>query len=123
VSFSENTTRQTYNAGADLSASQFRFVVLSGASVVRASAGARATGVLLNQPKQDQAATVAVSGSLPVQVGTGGLTAGAAVAVGANALAVNATAGDVVVGYARETAVVNQIATIDFVVLGSELPT
>jgi hypothetical protein len=80
----------TLVAGADFSASQYKFVTKPGAPVtgtpsclIMTSATARPFGILQNAPKQNLEAEVTVSGITKVLVGTGGVTVGDA--VGSNA--------------------------------------
>lgn len=110
---------RTYIAGADLTERQFHFVKRDGANVVAGTAGDAAVGVLWNDPDETQAASVVYFGSPTVKAG-GTIAAGAAVAVGTNGVAVAATAGDIIVGYAREDAVINQFIRIDLDLGGNE---
>ena len=112
---------RTYIAGADLRQRQFHFVKRSGANVVAGTAGDAAVGVLWNNPNNTQAASVVYFGS-PTVVAGGTIAVGAAVAVGTNGVAVEAGEGDVIVGYAREAAVINQIIRIDLDLGGNEVP-
>lgn len=112
---------RSYEAGADLTESQFRFVKWDGDSVVRAEAGEAAAGVLLNDPNEDGAARVGYFGVLKVEAGDT-VTAGAEVTSDADGKAVAATTGDIVLGIAREDAVVDQIMSIDFFLGGNEVP-
>lgn len=58
-----NLSTWTFNAGADLSAAQFKIVKLnSSGDVVLAALGEPAVGVLQNSPGLNEAATVAVGG-------------------------------------------------------------
>jgi hypothetical protein len=107
--------RETYVAGADLRERQFRFVTVGAAGAVAATgAGLKADGVLLNDPNTGEAATVAVFGRVIVEVGTGGVTAGAEVASGANGVAVAAASTAIRLGKALETGVAGQLVTVDF---------
>lgn len=79
--------RATFPAGADLSASQYRFVKMSGASVVGAAAITdRPIGVLQNDPTQGEEAVVTISGGTKI-VSAAALTAGAAIFTAANGTA------------------------------------
>jgi hypothetical protein len=107
--------RETYVAGADLRERQFRFVTVgSGGKVTATTASAKSDGVLLNDPNEDEAATVAVFGRVIVEVGAGGITAGAEVASGANGVAVAAASTAIRLGRALETGVAGQLVTVDF---------
>ena len=113
-----NQIRQTFVAGADLSAKQYTLVTCNGVTadgertVVSPTAGAKADGVVINNPKNTQAATVVVFGRTKVKAG-GVIAAGAEVQANANGQVVAATTG-IRVGKALEAAVANQIITIDF---------
>lgn len=111
-----NQTRETMIAGADLSAKQWTFVIgnTTDRTVVNATDGQAADGVLINTPTSGAAATVVTAGRVMIEVGTGGLTAGDAVASDANGEAITAASGDIVVGKALETAAAGTRTTIDF---------
>ncbi len=111
-----NQIRQTFVAGADLTAKKDTFVVLTNTgerTVITPAAGAAADGVLLNDPRSGAAAAVAVFGRVKVQAG-GTIAAGADVATNANGRVVAAAAGNVILGKATEAAVNNQYITVDF---------
>ena len=79
--------RATFPAGADLSASQYRFVKMSGASVVGAAAITdRPIGVLQNDPTQGEEAVVTIAGGTKI-VSAASLAAGAAIFTAANGTA------------------------------------
>ncbi len=107
---------ESFVAGEDLSAKQFTFVIMNTTdrTVVSAGNAAAADGVLLNEPESGQSATVAVFGRVRVEVGTGGLTAGASVGVDANGEAVVAATSDIIVGKCVDAAAAGERATIDF---------
>ena len=114
-----NEIRQTFVAGADLSARQYTLVTCNGITadgenrtVVTPAAGAKADGVLINNPGNTRAATVVVFGRTKVKAG-GAIPAGAEVQTNANGQVIAATTG-IRVGKALEAAVANQIITIDF---------
>jgi hypothetical protein len=109
-------TRESMIAGADLSAKQFTFVKMNTTdrTVVSAGNGDAAFGVLVNDPKSGQAATVVTAGRVIVEVGTGGLTANDEVGVDANGEAVSAAATDIIVGICVDGAAAGERATIDF---------
>jgi hypothetical protein len=112
TSFTENMKTRSYIAGGDLSTSAQRFVARSGANVVAAGAGVETAGVLIVGGTAGQAVSVAYDGVVQVIAG-GAITAGDAVTPDADAAAVAATTGDVVAGYARQTAVAGQIISVD----------
>lgn len=113
--------RETYTAGADLSAAQFHFVTATARSVALTGAGAAADGVVINDPANGAAATVVVFGRVIVEAG-GTITAGAEVASNATGEAVAATTGDIVLGKALEAGVDGQLISIDFYKGGNEVP-
>lgn len=91
----------SYEAGADLSALQFHFLVMSSdGQVDGAGDGAAAIGVLQNKPSAaGQAAEIAVSGVAKVVAGSA-ITAGQRVASASDSEAIPAATGDIVVGVA-----------------------
>ena len=114
-----NEIRQTFVAGADLSARQYTLVTCNGVTadgenrtVVSPAVGAKVDGVLINNPGNTRAATVVVFGRTKVKAG-GAIPAGAEVQTNANGQVIAATTG-IRVGKALEAAVANQIITIDF---------
>ena len=117
----QSRDNRTFEAGGDLSTAQFKFVSLAadGQVDVTASAGGNAIGVLLNNPSAaGYAATVCVSGDVMVEAG-GTITAGDQIQSSATGTALLAATGDVVLGYAREDAVVGQIMRIEFITGGN----
>tara|TARA_R110000744_G_scaffold21626_10_gene55846 strand:- start:8351 stop:8722 length:372 start_codon:yes stop_codon:yes gene_type:complete len=111
---------RTFVAGSDLTAAQFKFVSLAadGQVDVTASAGGNAIGILSNNPDVGQAATVTVTGGYMVEAG-GTITAGDQIQSSATGTALLAATGDVVLGYAREDAVIGQIMRIEFITGGN----
>ena len=112
--------RQTFVAGADLSAKQYTFVTCNGVTadgenrtVVSPAVGAKVDGVVINSPRNTHAATVVVFGRTKVKAG-GAIPAGAEVQTNANGQVIAATGAGIRVGKALEAAVANQIITIDF---------
>ena len=99
----------TFVSGEDLSTAQFKFVTLEsdGKVDLADAAGENCIGVLIVAEENNRAVTVTVSGSVIVEAG-GTVTAGGAVATDATGRAVDATTGDIIMGYAREAGVVNQ---------------
>lgn len=104
MAYESNLNNRTFEAGTDLSGSQYRFVKQNTSDQVVAidTAGEAAVGVLQNDPDAaDKAATVAVGGISKVEAGAA-IAIGDAISVDASGRAVNsATAGHVIHGYAR----------------------
>jgi hypothetical protein len=107
---------RTFVAGEDLSTAQFKFVTLEtdGKIDLADSAGENCVGVLLVEGAAHRAVTVVITGSVMVEAG-GTITNGRAVTTDATGRAANATAGDIVMGYAREAGVVNQVIEIELI--------
>lgn len=93
-------------ASADLSADQFKLVIIdSNGQAALAGAGVAVDGVLQNKPSaQGQAATVWGVGSVSKVVAGAAVAAGAAVTPDASGLAVTAASGDYILGRALEAA-------------------
>ena len=110
------TNRETFIAGADLSAAQFTYVIMNtvNRTVVAAGNAAAVDGIVINKPASGEAATVVVSGRTLALAGTGGLTAGANVGVDANGAGVVAATSDIIVGKVVESAIAGGYATVDF---------
>ncbi len=107
---------RTFVAGEDLSAAQFKFVTLEsdGQVDLADSAGENCIGVLLVEGEAARAVTVVMTGSVMVEAG-GTVTNGGAVATDATGRAVDATTGDIIMGYAREAGVANQVIEIELI--------
>ena len=107
---------RTFVAGEDLSTAQFKFVTLEadGQVDLADSAGENCVGVLLVEGEAARAVTVVLTGSVMVEAG-GTVTAGGAVATDASGRAVDATTGDIIMGYAREAGVTNQVIEIELI--------
>lgn len=114
---------RTFIAGEDLSSSQFKFVTLEsdGEVDLADAAGENAIGVLINDPAAGEAATVVVSGKVMVTSG-GTIAAGAQIQTDASGDALTAAAGDVVLGYALESAVDGQVFAIELIQGGNVVP-
>jgi len=114
---------RTFEAGEDLSSAQFKFVTLEsdGKVDLADAAGERAIGVLLNDPAAGESATVAISGKVMVTSG-GTIAAGAQIQTDASGDALTAAAGDVVLGYALESAVDGQVMAIELIQGGNVVP-
>lgn len=111
-----NQIRESMIAGADLSAKQWTFVIMNTTdrTVVNATDGQAADGVLINDPASGEAATVVTNGRVIIEVGTGGLTAGDDVASDANGEAITAATADIIVGKCVQGAAAGERAVIDF---------
>lgn len=107
---------RTFVAGEDLSAAQFKFVTLEadGEVDLADAAGENCIGVLLVEGAAARAVTVALTGSVMVEAG-GTVTNGGAVATDATGRAVDAATGNIIMGYAREAGVVNQVIEIELI--------
>jgi len=107
---------RTFVAGEDLSAAQFKFVKIQpdGGVHLADTAGENCIGVLLVEGEDTRAVTVVISGSVMVEAG-GTVTNGGPVAVDATGRAVDATTGDITMGYAREAGVTNQVIEIELI--------
>lgn len=107
---------RTFVAGEDLSTAQFKFVTLEsdGQVDLADSAGENCIGVLIVEGEADRAVTVVMTGSVMVEAG-GTVTNGGAVATDATGRAVDATTGDIIMGYAREAGVANQVIEIELI--------
>jgi Uncharacterized conserved protein (DUF2190) len=122
MAFMEDIKTFTYRAGVAL-ATQFIFVTRAAdGQVDPTGVGARADGVLLTTAANvDEAVTVAYDGRVMVKA-AGTIARGAAVASNASGLAVAATTGNVILGYAVEAAVNNQIFTVELSRAGTLAP-
>lgn len=108
---------RTSPAGADLTASQFRFVAMnSSEQAVVPAAGARVVGVRRNSPNTGEATTITTSGIVFVEAGAV-LAVDDAVATDVAGKAVVATIGDAIVGR------VVRAASADGVIASVELHT
>lgn len=111
----ESVTSITVEAGADLSAGQFRFVEVAADGQVDlvAAAGGDGIGVLLNKPNAaGVAAEVAVMGVAKVVIGVGGLTTGNRVQSDASGEAIVAATGDIVLGRAITGGAAGELASV-----------
>ena len=107
---------RTFIAGEDLSSAQFKFVTLEsdGQVDLADAAGENAIGVCLVGGTAGKAVTVAVSGKVMVTSG-GTIAAGAQIQTDSSGDALTAATGDVVLGYALESAVDGQIFAIELI--------
>lgn len=113
MAFTENMATRTSISGAAIS--QFTFVAgpASDGQIDPCGAGDRAAGVALSAASAaGQAVTVAYDGRVTVKA-AGTIARGGAVASDASGEAVAATTGDIILGYALEAAVDNQIITVE----------
>jgi hypothetical protein len=103
------------DAAADYSTTgiyRFMNVDSNGRAVKVSSAGGHAIGILMNDPEQYQAGTIAYAGVAKVYVGTGGVTAGNVVQSDANGAAIAASDEDYCIGIALETAAAGALASV-----------
>jgi hypothetical protein len=120
--FGEQVTWPGLKAEADLQNYQYRVVRGTGSDdyvnvcsqTAVTSLGPRtALGVLQNNPRAEEAATVAFQGLSKAVVGTGGMTFGMPVTHNASGQVIDAVSGAIVIGRAMETiATVGQIGTV-----------
>lgn len=103
----------TLEAGQDLSAKQFYFVSMSSdGQIDPAGDGAKAVGVLQNDPAAaGRAAEVAIVGVTKMKCG-GAITAGGNVSSDTNGAAVATATGDVPLGIALETGAPGRIISV-----------
>jgi len=115
MAYVEKTMSITLEAGGDLSANQFHFVVIASDGQIDAvsSAGGDADGVLLNKPDAaGKAAEMCFGGVAKLVVGTGGVTAGQKVQSDANGEAIAAATGDHVLGKALQTGAAGEVVSV-----------
>jgi hypothetical protein len=101
MSAQEQVQSVTLEAGADLSADQFKFVLVAadGQIDLVGAAGGDVDGVLLNDPSAvGQAATMQYAGRAKVVIGVGDIVAGDLVQSDALGLAILGTTGDHILG-------------------------
>lgn len=105
----------TLEAGADLSAAQFKFVTVDADGQLSVSTdGAASVGVLLNDPSAaGRAAEVCIGGVTRVEAG-GTVTAGDAVASNATGEAITAATDDIILGTALTGGADGEVITIVF---------
>ena len=99
----QSRNSRTFVAGEDLSTAQFKFVTLEADGQVDLAEGAAGVAV-----------AVLVDGPVIVEAG-GTVTNGGAVATDATGRAVDATTGDIIMGYAMEAGAVNQKIQIELI--------
>jgi hypothetical protein len=113
MAFTERMATRTSISGAAIA--QFTFVAgpASDGQIDPCGDGARACGVALTSAAgAGEAVTVAYDGRVTVKA-AGNITRGAAVASDASGEAVAAGSGDIILGYALEAGVDNQIITVE----------
>lgn len=113
MAFTERMATRTYTSGAAIA--QFTFVAgpASDGQIDPCGDGARACGVALTSAAgAGEAVTVAYDGRVTVKA-AGTISRGAAVASDANGEAVAAASTDIILGYALEAGVDNQIITVE----------
>lgn len=104
----------SYLAGANLSASQFHFVMLSTAAddtVLLCTAGSNAIGVLDNKPPSGRAAAVNVQGRVKVVYGAS-VTRGDPLTSDSTGRAITQTGQNPICAYAEESGAVNEIHNV-----------
>ncbi len=115
MSAQENVRSITLEAGADLSADQFKFVLVAadGQIDLVGAAGGDADGVLLNNPDAaGKAATMQYEGRAKVIIGVGDLAAGDKVQSDALGLAILAATADHVLGKCLVGGVAGELAEV-----------
>lgn len=113
MAFTENMSTRTYISGAAIA--QFTFVAgpASDGQIDPCGAGDRAVGVaLMAATAAGQPVTVAYDGRVTVKA-AGTITRGAAVTSDASGEVVAAASTDIILGYALEAGVDNQIITVE----------
>lgn len=120
--FGEQQTYPGLRAAADLNAWKYRFVRHTATigyintcseTAITSLGPLQALGVLQNNPRAEEAATVAFAGLSKVVVGNGGVTAGMFITHNQSAQAINAVSGSVVLGKSLDTvANAGEVATI-----------
>jgi hypothetical protein len=115
MAFEILTPQVSLPAGADLSAAQFRAVVLnSSGKVVLAGAATVALGILQNDPKADEAADVFLGRGITfAQVGAS-VTPGQALTTNASGQLVPAGAGQPIIAYALESGSSGNVISVVF---------
>jgi len=115
MAVNNNQTCVPFEAGADLSTKQYRFVsIASDGQVDPTGDGLLAVGVLQNDPAAaGRAAEVAISGIVKVEAG-GTIAAGGSVSSGADGVAVATASGDVPLGTAVDGGASGAIISIVF---------
>lgn len=111
----ESIKAVTLEAGSDLSAGQYHFVVCAsdGQIDLVANSGGRADGVLLNKPSAaGHAATVGIRGVVRVVAGSGGLTAGDVVMSDTDGTGITATSTGFALGKALTTAAAGEKCSV-----------
>lgn len=115
MAFQDNIQCVSLPSSGDLSANQYQFVTINASGQVALTADAAAAdGVLYGAPAAAGRATdVAIGGIVKVKCG-GTVTAGAQVGSGANGLANDAAASDIILGRALEAGTSGSIISILF---------
>ena len=105
MAYEESLTSISVQAGSDLSASQYRLMIVNASGqLAAASTGAKADGVLQDKPTAaGRPGTLGINGVSKVEAGAA-ITAGDDIAAGTSGKAAVAGTGDVVVGRAMEDA-------------------
>lgn len=108
---------ETFNAGADLSAAQYKIVKIDTAAnkqvVLQASSGARGDGVLMNKPTANQPAMVGIIGTMKALAGATIASAGIELMVDTTSRLITATSTNHVFGISLNGAAVGEF--VEFV--------
>lgn len=113
AAFEEAVTAISEPAANDYSdgSAQNRFVTAGSTGFAVSSANARPIGVCTDKPESGKVGRIVTAGSVPVIVGSGGVTQGGYVEVGALGTAVAVSSGPRV-GIARTTAAAGEIVAV-----------
>lgn len=116
MAVTESRDNRTFIAGESLTAAQFLFVTLEsdGEIDLADGAGEQCIGILENDPATGGEATVTVSGKCRVKAGAT-VAAGAAVATDAAGKGVTAASTNIIMGYALEGGVANQVIAMELI--------
>ena len=113
MAVTQSRDNRTLIAAADLSTSQYLFAAMDAAGKAAVcDDGAQAIGVIEAGSIAGGASTITVSGKVMVKCG-GTVTIGDDVSAATGGLAVNSTAGDIILGRAYEAGVTGQFIAIE----------
>ena len=113
MAVTQSRDNRTLIAAADLSTSQYLFAAMDAAGKAAVCGdGAQAFGVIEAGSIAGGASTITVSGKVMVKCG-GTVTIGDDVSAATGGLAVNSTAGDIILGRAYEAGVTGQFIAIE----------
>ncbi len=122
MTYEENLTNVSREAGGDLSGDQFRFVLIAGDGQVdvNTSAGGAVSGVLQNKPgAAGDAATVAIAGVSKVIAG-GTIDEGDLIQSDGSGDAIAASTADYVVGIAMTPAADTELCSVQLQIPGAQ---